>query len=74
MRQKKKKTSLRFFNWPVAASPHIPEGPGFTSKDLTTFHLKLLALRGDHITTNLGFWRLVHLRSLYANLNISEAV
>jgi hypothetical protein len=35
--------------------------------------LKLLALGGDHMTTKLGFWRLVYISSPFADFNIFEA-
>jgi hypothetical protein len=34
-------------------------GPGFPREEPSKFHLKLLAIEGDHITTTLGFLVLV---------------
>jgi hypothetical protein len=45
----------RIIPWWFHKTPPIHEGSGFPSEDPSTFHLKLLPLEGDHVTTNLGF-------------------
>jgi hypothetical protein len=68
----KEKIPRRISLW-FHKTPPIPEGPGFPREEPSIFHLKLLAIGGDHTTTTLGVLVLVHRNSPSVDLIKSEA-
>jgi hypothetical protein len=62
----------RRWPWWFRKTPPIPEGPGLPREEPSTFHLKLLTIRGDHVLTILVDWTLDHRIRPSADLSRSD--